>query len=190
MRIKSLGTAVAIILATSGVARAAHVWDDTGEWWSSHWVYVSTEKYTGQELSLDLFGSYNNPEGHLNDLFNTSIRHGSWGGGAGVNYFIIREVGVGANFNMSDKPSGVWDDVVGNLIVRLPIGNTGLAPYFIGSGGRTIDPFWQWTYGGGVGLEFRFNTTTGIFGDARFMWAEKGDAFDRLLIRVGLRLVF
>lgn len=85
------------------------------------------------------------------------------------------------------------DDVVGSLILRLPIGNSGVAPYAIGSGGRIIGGDglpWQWTYGGGVGLECRWSPTMGVFSDARFFWGDKGTIYNRLLIRAGLRVVF
>ncbi len=185
--------AAAVMLTTAGMAQTAHVWNDPSGWWDGHFTYDrNTPKFTGQELSLDLFGSYNNPEGKFTDLFDTNIRHGFWGGGVGLNYFFIKELGIGTDFNISSKPNDdrLVDDVVGNVILRLPIESAGLAPYFIGSGGRGISPIYQWVYGGGVGLEMRFNPTTGIFSDARFLWGHEGTAYNRLLIRVGLRMVF
>ncbi len=197
MRIKHLFTITAALVIMAGSARAAHVWDDPSGWWSGHWAYqADIPKYTAQELSLDLFGSYINPEGQFNELFDTNIRHGFWGGGAGLNYFITREIGIGTDFNMSSKNSGnLVDDVVGNLTLRLPLGNSGIAPYLIGSGGRGFSDLYggnlyQWVYGGGVGLEFRWSPTMGIFSDARFFWGDKGTVYNRLLIRAGLRVVF
>ena len=103
----------------------------------------------------------------------------------------MEEFGIGTDFNVSSKPAGnLVDDWVGNLYVRLPLGNSGLAPYAFGGGGRAFSPVYDWVYGGGVGLEFRFNPTTGIFGDARFLWSDKSTELNRLLIRAGLRLVF
>ena len=64
-------------------------------------------------------------------------------------------------------------EVTGNLILRLLLGESGFAPYFIGSGDRRISPRYEWVYGGGVGLEYRFNPSTGIFSDAGFLWADK-----------------
>ncbi len=184
--------AVSCVLFTQPVS-AQHLWDDPGGWWNGHFCYdKSTPLYNSQEVSLDLFASYINPEGKFGDLFETSIRNGFWGGGAGLNYFFTRELGVGADFNISSKPDdlNLVDQVTGNLIARLPIGNSGLAPYLIGSGGRGMSPHYDWVYGGGVGLEMRFNPTTGIFSDARFLWSDRSTADNRLLIRAGVRLGF
>src|SRR5512141_1915631 len=130
MRIKRLITVSAALLLSLSAARAAHVWSDPSGGWDGHFAYdVNAPRYTAQELSLDLFGSYINPEGKISDLFETSINHGKWGGGAGLNYFLTREFGLGVDFNMSSKSSGnLVDDVVGSLILRLPLGNSGIAP--------------------------------------------------------------
>jgi hypothetical protein len=191
MKNKMIVIMTAVMLA-AGASRAAHVWEDPSGWWSGVWVTeVSTPKYTCNELSMDFFGSYINGEQGLHDLFNTNIRRGFWGGGVGINYFFLEQLGAGVDFNVSDKPNfRLVDDVVGDLIFRWPICNSGVAPYLIGSGGRGISPIYQWVYGGGVGLEYRFNPSLGLFGDARFLWAEKGDSFNRLLIRFGIRFVF
>ncbi|HTL59733.1 MAG TPA: hypothetical protein VL361_28945 [Candidatus Limnocylindrales bacterium] len=184
---------VAALFVGIGVTQAAHVWEDSGTWWDSHFTSdPNAPRYTAQEVSLDLFGSYINPEGNFNDLFETDIHHGFWGGGAGLNYFFTRELGIGTDFNISSKPDDInlVDYWVGNIYARLPLGNSGLAPYIYGGGGRAISPIWQWTYGGGVGLEYRFNPATGIFSDARFLWGDKGTVYNNLVIRVGLRLTF
>jgi hypothetical protein len=173
--------------------RAQHMWEDPNAWMGNHFAYdTKPPLYSSQEVSLDLFASYINPEGKFHDLFETSIREGFWGGGAGVNYFLTREFGIGADFNISSKPDDInlVDQVTGNLIFRLPIGSSGVAPYAIGGGGRAMSPRYDWVYGGGVGLEFRFNPTTGIFSDARFLLADRSTADNRLLIRTGIRITF
>src|SRR5579862_3177323 len=87
------------------VACAQHAWQDPSGWWTGHFTYDNSDAplYTSQEMSLDLFASYLNPEGRFGDLFETNIRNGFWGGGAGVNYFFTREIGLGADFNISSK---------------------------------------------------------------------------------------
>jgi hypothetical protein len=179
---------------TVASANAQHAWNDPNGWWSGHFTHDknNAQLYNAQEVSLDLFASYINPEGRFGDLFETNIRNGFWGGGAGANYFFTRELGFGADFNISSKPDdlNLVDQVTGNFIARLPLGNSGLAPYLIGSGGREISPRWGWLYGGGVGLEMRLNPTTGIFSDARFLWSDRSTADDRLVIRAGVRLTF
>ncbi len=191
-RISVVSVCVSLFLGTAA-AQAQHAWDDPSGWWTGHFSYDNpAPKYSSQEVSLDLFASYINPEGRLGDLFETNIRRGFWGGGAGVNYYFTEMVGVGADFNISSKPDdlNLVDQTTGNLMFRWPIGNTGFAPYIIGSGGRAMSPRWDWVYGGGIGLELRMNPTTGIFSDARFLWANRSTADDRLLIRAGVRLTF
>ena len=192
MTMKKWILSVSVFFVAAGIVHAAHIWDDPSAWWSGHLSYdQNTPKFTDQEFSLDLFGSYINPEGEFHEVFEHNIRHGYWGGGVGANYFITRELGVGADFNMSDKEGArLVDDVVGSVMLRFPIESIGLAPYLIGSGGRAISPIYQWTYGGGVGLDLRFNPTTGIFSDARYFFGDQGTIYNRLLIRMGLRLIF
>jgi len=48
-----------VLLLTASHAPAAHVYQDPSGWWDSHFTYdQNAEKFTAQELSLDLFGSY------------------------------------------------------------------------------------------------------------------------------------
>ena len=154
----------------------------------------SVDKYTSQELSLDLFGSYLNPERKFENLFVTNARRGAWGGGVGANYFFLKYVGLGADVNFSDHPGRIMDEAGGNLILRLPLGNTGLAPYIFGGGGQLLGqvPYtgYGWFYDGGVGLEYRFTHQIGLFTDGRFMWSDRSTENDRLMIRAGLRLAF
>src|SRR5690349_21110856 len=140
---------VSTLLLSSHLVQAAHVWDDPSGWWDNHFSYdQNADTYTGQELSMDFFGSYLNPEGKFTDLFKTNIRHGFWGGGVGLNYFLTRNFGIGTDFNISSKPDdqNLVDYVVGNLYARLPLGNSGFAPYIFGGGGRATSPIYQWTY--------------------------------------------
>jgi len=190
MKTKTILTCAAALALGAGITDAADIWTDPSAW--SQGLFAANQndapKYNAQELSLDLSGSYINPEHRLPDLFNTNIRHGMWGGGVGLNYFFLREVGIGGDVNFSDHGDGITDQATGNVILRLPVGNTGFAPYAIGSGGRGMYPVWQWVYGGGVGLEYRFNPELGLFSDARYFWADRG--FDRLFLRVGFRIAF
>jgi hypothetical protein len=174
------------------MAKAVHIWEDPGGWSSTILTYDTGDipKYTANELSLDLSGSYFAGERHLSKLFDTSIRHnrGAWGGDAGLNYFITRYLGIGGDVEMSDNGGNLVDQVLGNVTLRLPLDPTGLAPYVFGGGGRSTDRTWAWLGDLGVGLEFRFNPVVGIFADGRYILADKGG--DRLLLRAGLRLAF
>jgi len=199
---KTVMIGTTVLMLTAGVAKAVHVWEDPGAWSSGVFVYnVPPEnRFTANELSLDLSGSYIAPERGLQHLFETDIRHrGKWGGNVGVNYFFLQYLGIGGNINMSANGGAFVDQALGNLILRFPICPLSLAPYIFGGGGRGFDnfggvdhfdPAWQWFADGGVGLEWRPNATTGIFTDATYQWHLKEGSFDRLLLRFGLRLVF
>jgi hypothetical protein len=199
---KTVLVSATILMLTGGMANAVHVWEDPGAWSSGVFVYnVPPEnRFTANELSLDLSGSYIAPQRGLQHLFETDIRHrGKWGGNVGVNYFFLPYLGIGGNINMSANGGTFVDQALGNLILRWPICPIGIAPYIFGGGGRgfdsfggvdRFDPAWQWFADGGVGLEWRPNATTGIFTDATYQWHLKEGSFDRLLLRFGLRLVF
>jgi hypothetical protein len=191
-KLYAVSSVCVVTLGMAGMAQAAvHVWEDPGAWSSGVFVYdyAATPKYTANELSLDMFGSYVHGERKFSHLFQTSIRHdGSWGGGVGLNYFITREFGVMADINIGDNGGNFIDQAMAAGVLRIPLEPTGLAPYIFAGGGRGFDPSWEWLAQAGVGLEYRLNPMTGIFADARYIWHDK--SFDRLLIRTGLRLVF
>ncbi len=182
--------AAAVVLGAGTTARAAHVWEDPNAWWDAHWEYraANAPLFTANELSLDMFGSYLAGEDKLSHLFQHNIRHGVWGGGVGVNYFITRELGVGGDINIPDDGGKFVDSMAGNLIARFPIESAGLAPYIFGGGTRVTQPEWQWAGQAGVGLEVRLNPVTGIFVDGRYMWLDKTP--DQLELRAGMRFVF
>jgi len=164
-----------------------HVWNDPGTWWGNHWVYLKDNRYTANELSIDGFASFSAAERRIEDLFDTDIRDGKWGGGAGVNYFITRELGLSGDFNSFGNGGHFVDSISGSLVVRIPIDPVGLAPYFYGGGTRLTNP-WEWAGHVGVGLEYRFNPGMGVFADARYTFPDR--VSDYLTLRTGIRFVF
>lgn len=183
-------TAAVTAMAPLAMAQAGHMWDDPRGWWGNHFVYGPSQpnKFTANEFSIDAFGSYWSGEQRVEDVFDTNIRHGTWGGGVGLNYFITREIGLGGDINIPDNDGNFIDSASGSLILRLPFETTGLAPYIFGGGGRLTDRTWEWAGHAGVGLEFRVNPITGFFADARYIWPDKSG--DSLLLRTGLRFIF
>jgi hypothetical protein len=207
MKIVKIITVTVAAAFMANAARAVHVWEDPGAWSTATFTYSTAPKYNGNELSLDMFGSYWAAERGLNHVFETNIKgeRGRWGGGVGVNYFFTRYFGIGGDANWSDHrgfggPATDW--VMGNAIVRLPICNSGFAPYVYGGGGRQFNGLfredgevfagkrYEWFADLGAGLEYRFTPGLGIFGDARYMWHLKDGGVDRLALRAGLRLAF
>ena len=82
MKTKFFLILAAVFVAAAANAQPVHVWEDG--WWGSYWTAdPDIHKYNSQELSLDLFGTYLNPEGKFTKLFDTNIHRGVWGGGAG-----------------------------------------------------------------------------------------------------------
>lgn len=156
---------------------------------SSH-AQTTTEqtngRYFANEFTFDAFGSYTKHFRRFEDL-DHSWRHGDFGGGVGLNYFFLRYLGIGADTYFQEKGE-FWSNVSGSLIARLPIGNSGFAPYIFGGGGRRFDPLDEWIYGGGIGLEYRFTRHIGLFIDSRYVWADKDT--DYTLSRAGLRFAF
>jgi hypothetical protein len=180
---KILVSVVALVSAVS-ISQAAHVWEDPGPWWSSHWTYeVTPESFSANELTLDLFGAYITGPNHGED--SNSER---WGGGVGLNYFFLKGLGVGVEAEGFDNHGKLVDTFSSSLIGRIAIKDSPLAPYgFIGAG-RTTAPTWEWLYYAGGGLEVRLNPATGLFVDGRWNVVERYPNYG--LIRAGLRLAF
>jgi hypothetical protein len=140
------------------------------------------------ELSIDGFGV-----GVLHEYdFNSGGLHRKnyrFGGGAGINFFFTKFLGIGADaYAISPSHRSFVDTTTGNLILRMPIGNTGLAPYIFGGAGYEFKGIDQIVGGGGVGLEIRIVPHFSIFADARYLAAVKTPDYG--LARAGVRLSF
>ena len=75
-----------------------------------------------------------------------------------------------------------------NLILRLPLGHSGFAPYAFGGGGRQFDLAEVWFGQIGVGMEYRFTRHVGAFLDAR--WVLPGETESYGVARLGMRFTF
>jgi len=145
-------------------------------------------KYRSQELSIDLFGSGSVGQETINHISGSRLRHdGLVGGGGGITYFFLRYLGVGGDFDAEGRHH-FFDSASGNIYARLPIANTGLAPYIYGGGGYQFQDVSQSFGQAGAGLEFRFCRHVGIFVDGRYVIANRTDNYG--LARAGLRVTF
>jgi hypothetical protein len=146
--------------------------------------------YNANELNFSFFGTGTVGEDTLDDPSSDKIdRDGQLGAGIGLSYFFLRQLGLeGYAYSESTGGDHFVDSIGGNLIFRLPIGETGLAPYVFGGGARQIDPITQWTLDAGGGVEWRFSNHVGVFVDARYVWADKTDDYG--LGRLGLKIGF
>ncbi len=149
--------------------------------------YWDGVRYHPCELSFDLFGAGMLHEYDFNNGFRAK-KNLRWGGGAGVNYFFTRFVGIGGDAYAISWSHSFVDTTTGNIILRAPIDHTGLAPYIFGGAGYQFQGIDQIVGGGGVGLEFRPVPHFGVFVDARYLAAAKTDGFG--LGRAGIRLSF
>jgi hypothetical protein len=145
--------------------------------------------YHAGEFSIDGYGV---GALHEHDFDNGVLaRHDlRWGGGAGINFFFTKYIGVGGDayaIGQSHTHSFV-DTTTGNLIFRVPILNTGIAPYIFGGAGYQFQGIDQIVGGGGVGVEFRLVPHFSIFADARYLAAVKTEDYG--LGRAGVRISF
>jgi hypothetical protein len=142
--------------------------------------------FKDQEFQLDLFGSYT-------DGVSANNHGDGFGGGIALNYFFIRNVGVGVDGNLYDGSNAdpIWS-ATGRVIVRFPIdngvGSFCLAPYLFGGGGIEGDGSSFGTLHAGGGLEWRATQTLGIFGEGRYTWGESSRNSSQA--RIGVRFVF
>jgi hypothetical protein len=172
------------------------------------------ELYRAHELQAEFFGTYAT-RGNRKNKF---LGNHAWGGGGAINYFFTRNFGLGLE-GTALRATGDNHDVSGqfglNVIGRLPIGNTGWAPYatagiggFItGNNGSQFDKSSELNgqttrvtvHGNtesilleghaGLGIEYRFTKNIGIFTDGRFTFVEKSHN-NYGLVRTGVRFAF
>src|SRR5882724_895306 len=89
--------------------------------------------YRANEFSIDAFASGSLGKQYIDDISGDTLRHhGRLGAGLGGNYFITRYLGLGGDVYSENTTGRFIDSASGNLIGRLPIGDTGLAPYVFG----------------------------------------------------------
>jgi hypothetical protein len=145
--------------------------------------------YRSSELSMDAFGTASLGKYTLNHLSNARVRQNTrLGAGVGLSYFITRNIGIGAEA-YSENTTGVFvDSASANLILRLPLGQSGLAPYVFGGGGHQFDRLKVWFGQAGVGMEYRFCPHVGVFVDARGVVPNETKYYG--VARLGLRFAF
>lgn len=138
--------------------------------------------FGANEFSFDIFATYQTTtsDGYYGDGF---------GGGIGVNYFVSRYFGFGADVFWSDhsESNSIVHSTSASLILRAPIDSICLAPYVFGGGGYHMDSQKDGSLHAGLGLEYRINENVGLFTDGRHTWTEDNDF---LVFRTGLRFAF
>jgi hypothetical protein len=151
--------------------------------------YDQSKYYRCNELSLDAFGTGSLGEYTLDHPSNNRIRQNTkFGAGAGINYFITRYIGIGADAYSENTTGAFVDSASGSLILRLPLGQSGFAPYIFGGGGYQFDMAKQAFAQAGGGMEYRFTRHVGVFIDARGVVPHETKYYG--VGRLGLRFAF
>lgn len=144
------------------------------------------ELFPNNQLSLDVSGVYHKSFGTFGSQFDDSWRHGTFGGDVGIDYWFCKYIGIGADSWGLSKGT-LLHDVDGNLFLRMPVADSGFAPYLMGGAGRNFGPD-RMLEDCGAGVQFKFNTHIGIFTDWRYIFAEKMS--NSTLVRAGLQFSF
>lgn len=145
--------------------------------------------YRASELSIDGFGSASLGKYTLDHPSDARVRHNArLGAGAGINYFITRNIGMGAEAYSENTSGQFIDSASANMILRFPLGQSGLAPYAFGGGGRHFDTLKAWFGQGGAGVEYRFTPHVGVFIDARAVVPDEAKYYG--IARLGMRFAF
>jgi hypothetical protein len=110
-----------------------------------------------------------------------------WGAGIGLNYFMTQIVGFGVSSHMENLNGSVIDNLLGEVYLRFPLGESRWAPYAIGSGGYNFEES-IWQGGGGAGVEFRVHKSFGLFGDVQWVVYEGSKHPDGVEVRAGFRI--
>ena len=145
--------------------------------------------YRGNELSVDAFGTASIGQYNIEHPSNRTVRQDTkFGAGAGLNYFITRYIGIGAEAYSQNTTGTFIDSASANLMLRLPLGQSGFAPYILGGGGHQFDRTDFWFGQAGGGMEYRFCPNVGVFLDARAVWPNETKNYG--VARLGLRFAF
>jgi hypothetical protein len=151
--------------------------------------YDQNKYYRANELSVDAFGSGSIGEYTINHLSSNRVRENTrFGAGAGINYFFTKNIGIGGDAYSENTTGAFVDSASGSLILRLPLGQSGFAPYIFGGGGYQFDMAKQAFAQAGGGMEYRFTRHVGVFIDARGVVPHETKYYG--VGRLGLRFAF
>ena len=145
-----------------------------------------SDYYRANELSVDGFGTASLGRYSIDHFSGQRVRHNTrLGAGAGVNYFFTRYFGVGIDGYSENTTGAFIDTASANLIFRLPLGQSPVAPYVFAGGGHNFDTVHTSFGQAGAGLECRFTPHIGVFIDARAVVPDRTKYYG--VGRLGLR---
>ena len=176
-------TLLAVVLASAATVFA-------GEAVSSKKVVVAPQEdlFRAGEIDLDVFAA--GAAGRYNVNHGKSSSVNGFGGGLGLSYFFTKYFGIGIDDTLTSLNGNgkTYDSAQGDLIARLPFESLHLAPYALVGGGATWGTKSQGDGNVGIGLDYRFNRTIGLFADSRYLYGNNG--LNESLTRAGLRFAF
>lgn len=146
----------------------------------------TSELFPNNQLTLDVSGVYQKTFPTFGSQFDSNWRHGDFGGDVGVDYWLMKYVGVGVDTWGLSKGQ-LLHDIDGNLFLRMPISGSPFAPYIFGGVGHYFDTDNMFE-DCGAGVQIKFNRHMGFFADWRYLYTEK--APNSVLARVGLQFGF
>jgi hypothetical protein len=148
-----------------------------------------SDLYRANELSVDAFGSGSLGKYSIDHFTGQRVRHDTQlGAGLGINYFFTRNIGIGADAYSENTTGSVVDSASANLTLRLPLGQSGFAPYIFGGGGFHFEEIRTQFAQAGIGMEYRFTPQIGLFMDARGVMPDHTPDYG--VARLGLRFAF
>jgi len=185
MKNKILAGGTILMLAATAALGAEAVANDQGQGPQ----YDQGNLYRANELSVDGFGTASVGEYTItHPSGNRARQNARLGAGAGINYFITQNIGIGGDAYSENTTGTFIDSASANLILRLPLGQSGFAPYAFGGGGHQFDVAKLWFGQGGAGMEYRFNPHVGVFLDARLVMPNETRYYG--VARLGMRFSF
>ena len=147
------------------------------------------DTYRAGELSLDGFGTASLGEDNLKHLSTDRVHDDTkLGAGIGANYYVTRNFGLGAEAYSQNDGGAFVNSATASALARLPLGDSGFAPYALAGGGYRFQEVKTWLVQAGAGIEYRFCKNVGIFLDARCVIPEKTTYYG--VARAGVRLAF
>lgn len=147
------------------------------------------ELYRANELSVDVFGSGSVSKYTVDHVSRARVQQNTrLGVGAGVNYFFTQNMGLSADAYVEDTKGATIDSASLSFTYRLPLAQSGFAPYAFGGGGRNFENVRTWFAQVGLGVEYRFTPHVGMFLDARGVVPDETKYYT--VGRLGMRFSF
>ncbi len=149
----------------------------------------SYDYYRAKEIDADAFGSVSFGKYTIDHLSGARVRHNAnFGLGSGLSYFLTRNLGIGADIYSENKTGALIDSASMNMTLRLPLGQSGFAPFVYGGGGKQFDMVHAWFAQVGAGMEYRFTPLVGVFMDSRWVLPDHASYYG--VVRLGVRFAF